>query len=143
MSGPKKRKNIPAAIIKNNYRDKNQYLAELEIQEGDERLVPDSVFSCLDTEQNRFVDAVNIRHRLNEGLLKFGGHVDDGVRPFERGKGIGTQMVALARKECRNLGIERVLMVCNRDNIASVKTILENETEDNDEMMQRYWISLK
>ena len=62
---------------------------------------------------------MNIRHRLNEGLLATGGHIGDGVRPSERGKGYGTQMIALALDECRKMGIDRVLMCCDETNPAS------------------------
>ena len=57
-------------------------------------------------------------------------------------------MVALALEECRKLGIYRVLMVCDKDNIASAKTIqrnggvLENEIEEDGFLEQRYWITL-
>ena len=92
--------------------------------------------------------AVNIRHYLNERLLRNGGHIGDGVRPLERGKGIGTAMVGLALEECRKLGIDRVLMVCDSDNVASAKTIIrnggvmENEIEVDGFLEQRYWIDL-
>ena len=103
---------------------------------------------CLDKDRNIFVGAVNIRHYLNEGLLQTGGHIGDGIRPSERRKGYGTAMVALALEECRKLGIDRVLMCCDKDNIGSAKTIirnggvLENEVIEDDHLEQRYWIQL-
>lgn len=137
---------IPYAIQKNDYHDLEGYIANMDVKEGDGRLVPDSTFFCLDTERNRFVGAVNIRHRLNEGLLRTGGHIGDGIRPSERGRGYGTRMIALALDECDRLGIRRVLMCCDRDNRASARTIqknggvLENEVEDGGRWVQRYWI---
>lgn len=92
--------------------------------------------------------AVNIRHYLNDELIKTGGHIGDGVRPSERGKGYATAMIALALDECKKLGINKVLMCCDRDNIASVKSIvrnggvLENEVEEDGQFVQRYWITL-
>ena len=139
---------VPYAIVKNDYRDFDRYLAQLEVKEATDRLVPDSVFFCLDDETNRFVGAVNIRHRLNALLLRSGGHIGDGVRPSERRKGVATRMIAMALEECRRLGIERVLMVCDKDNIASARSIqknggvLENELDDGGTMIQRYWIDL-
>ena len=139
---------VPYAIVKNDYRDFDRYLAQLEVKEATDRLVPDSVFFCLDDETNRFVVAVNIRHRLNALLLRSGGHIGDGVRPSERRKGVATRMIAMALEECRRLGIERVLMVCDKDNIASARSIqknggvLENELDDGGTMIQRYWIDL-
>lgn len=55
---------------------------------------------------------------------------------------------------CRKEGMESVLITCDKNNIASAKTImanggiLENEVDDNNiisksGILQRYWISLK
>ena len=91
---------------------------------------------------------MNIRHYLNEALLRDGGHIGDGVRTSERRKGIATKMIGLALDECRKLGIDRVLMVCDKDNIGSAKSIinnggvLENEIIDGEVIEQRYWIEL-
>lgn len=140
---------IPYAIRRLDYRDFDRYLENLEIRDAGEGLVPDSTFFCLDEERDIFVGAVNIRHYLNEKLLLDGGHIGDGVLPEERGKGIATQMIAMALEECRKLGIERVLMVCDKDNIPSAKTIqrnggiLENEPVVDGVIQQRYWIDLK
>ena len=55
-------------------------------------------------------------------------------------------MIALALEECRRLGIGRVLMTCDKRNIASARTIqknggvLENEVDNDGEIVQRYWI---
>ena len=121
----------------------------LEVKDNSDGLVPDSTFFCLDVERDIMVGAVNIRHYLNDNLLHFGGHIGDGVRPSERRKGIATRMIALALEECRTLGIYMVLMVCNKDNIGSGKSIinnggiLENEIEADGSIVQRYWIDLK
>ena len=139
---------IPYSIRRNDYRDFEIYLNNLEVRTASDGLVPDSTFFCLDEDRDIFVGAVNIRHWLNDSLLLNGGHIGDGVRPSERGKGIGTKMIALALEECRRLGILRVLMVCDRNNIASARTIqknggiLENEVVVNGVVEQRYWIDL-
>lgn len=135
---------IPSAIRKTDYHDFDNYVAAIE--EIDNSIVPNSTFFCLDTERNIFVGAVNIRHYLNESLLLNGGHIGDGVRPSERRKGIATRMIALALQECKKLGIDKVLMVCNKKNIGSAKSIinnggiLENEVIVENGVEQRYWI---
>lgn len=140
---------IPLAIRKTDWRDFDAYAESIEVKEGDDRLVPDSTFFCLDTDRNIFVGAVNIRHRLNAGLLRSGGHIGDGIRPSERGKGLGTSMIALALEECDKLGIKDVLMCCDDDNIASARTIeknggvLENKVTYDDGTVRRYWIKRK
>ena len=137
---------IPWSIRKCDYHDFDRYLESLEVREPNGALVPDSTFFCLDTDRNRFVGAVNIRHRLNDFLLLGGGHIGDGIRPSERGKGFGTKMIALALEECDRLGIKKVLMCCDRDNAASARTIiknggvLENEILEDGVPVQRYWI---
>lgn len=139
---------VPYAIRKTDYHDFDSYLAHLDVTDPPNGLVPDSTFFCLDTDRNIIVGAVNIRHYLNESLLQNGGHIGDGVRPGERRKGIATKMIALALDECRKLGIDRVLMVCDRANVGSAKSIrnnggvLENEIVVDGTVEQRYWIDL-
>lgn len=138
---------IPYAIRKVDYHDYTIYVDSLEVEENKTNLVPDSTFFCLDEERNIFVGAVNIRHFLNDNLLKNGGHIGDGVRPSERRKGIATKMIGLALEECKKLEINKVLMVCDKNNIASAKSILnnrgilENEIEVDGIIEQRYWIN--
>ena len=140
---------IPYAIRRLDYHDFAYYCDNLEVKDASGGLVPDSTFFCLDEERNIIVGAVNIRHYLNEALLLNGGHIGDGVRPSERRKGIATRMIALALDECRKLGIEKVLMVCNKENIGSAKSIrnnggvLENEIVVDGVTEQRYWIELQ
>ena len=139
----------PWAIFKNDVRDFDTYLENLEISEPKDGKVPDSVFFLLDEERNILLGAVNIRHYLNDYLLQYGGHIGDGIRPSERRKGYATKIISLALIECKKLGIDKVLMVCDKSNIASAKSIinnggiLENEFVDEDgEINQRYWIQL-
>lgn len=139
---------VPYSIRRLDYRNFEHYLGNLELKAACRDLVPDSTFFCLDEERDMFVGAVNIRHKLNEALLRNGGHIGDGVRPSERRKGIATAMIGLALGECGKLGIRRVLMVCDKDNVASAKSIrnnggvLENEILVDGVTEQRYWIEL-
>lgn len=139
---------IPWAIRKVDYHDFDAYLKSLEESEPKEGYVPASTFFVYDRERDILVGAVDIRHSLNEALLLDGGHIGDGVRPSERRKGYATAMIALALDECRKLGIEKVLMVCNQENTGSAKSIrnnggvLENEINVEGETVQRYWIQL-
>ena len=139
----------PYAIRRLDYRDFDNYLENLERKEESDGLVPDSVFFCLDCDRNIFVGAVDVRHYLNENLSVTGGHIGDGVRPSERRKGYATAMIGLALDECRKLGLTRVLMTCDKDNIGSAKSIinnggvLENEVINEEGVPeQRYWIEL-
>ena len=137
----------PWSIFKNDYHDFDIYLNNLEVK-NDDTLVPDSTFFCLDLDLNVFVGAVNIRHYLNDYLFNYGGHIGDGIRPSKRNMGYGSKMIALALDECRKLKTDKVLMVCNKNNIASRKTILknggvlDNEVELDNDIFERYWIKV-
>ena len=140
----------PWAIFKNDYHDFDYYLENLEHKEPKEGKVPDSVFFLLDEERNILLGAVNIRHYLNDYLLKYAGHIGDGIRPSERRKGYATEMIRLALLECKKLGIYKVLMVCDKDNVGSRKSIVSNGGVLEDEFVdekgkvnQRYWIELE
>ena len=109
--------------------------------------VPAHTFFLIETE--KILGAINIRHELNDYLLRYGGHIGYGIVPSERGKGLAAQMLAMALPIVKNLGISKVLITCDKTNPASAKTILknggilENEVQEKeDEITQRYWISL-
>lgn len=139
---------IPYAIRATDYHDFEKYMNSVEVKEPSANRVPDSTYFFLDEERNIFVGAINIRHYLNEALLLNGGHIGDGVRPSERRKGYATAMIGLALEECKKLGIDKVLMVCDKENIGSAKSIinnggvLENEVVVEGVTEQRYWITL-
>lgn len=111
--------------------------------------VPDSNYFFVN-DQDMIIGFVNIRHYLNDILLKIRGHIAYGIRPSMRGKGLSKKMLKLALEKAKENGIHRVLMVCDKSNIASAKTIianggiLENEVYDvtDHEIIQRYWIDL-
>ena len=139
---------VPYAIRRIDYKDFDYYAENLECKGDNPNQVEDSTFFCLDEDRDIVVGAVNIRHYLNEALLINGGHIGDGVRPSERGKGVATKMIGLALEECKKLGIYKVLMVCDKENTASAESImnnggvLENELEVEGVIEQRYWIDL-
>jgi predicted acetyltransferase len=141
----------PWIIFKNDCHNFDLYLSDILAQETliSDKYVPSSTYFLLDEENNKFIGALNLRHYLNDKLLFDGGHIGDGIRPSERKKGYATLMIKLALSIAKELGIKKVLMVCNKDNIGSKKSIihnggvLENEIIDEDgNIWQRYWITL-
>ena len=120
-------------------------LKEETVREG---LVPATTYIAISTNDDRLIGMIDIRHHLNDYLLNFGGHIGYSVRKSERQKGYATEILALALKECKEMGMKEILLTCDKDNIASAKTIisnggiLENEVEDGDTITQRYWINI-
>jgi predicted acetyltransferase len=96
------------------------------------------------------IGTCNLRHELNEFLENYGGHIGYSVRPSQQNKGYGTQILRLALEKARGLGIERVLVTCDDDNIASARVIEKNggkladivKTEYAEFPVRRYWIEL-
>ena len=111
-------------------------------------LVPADTYFMTDG-SDRIIGAVNIRHELNDYLFKFGGHIGYGVRPTERRKGYASTMLKLALQKCLKLNLTKVLVVCDKENPASARTIignsgvLENEILEGDRIRQRFWISIE
>jgi predicted acetyltransferase len=101
-------------------------------------------------EDDEFIGEAQLRHRLNQHLIKEGGHIGYGIRPACRRRGYGTMILALTLEQCRRLGIRRVLVTCLEDNIASARVIeanggvLENviDAPGGRGSLRRYWISL-
>ncbi|MTI65480.1 MAG: GNAT family N-acetyltransferase [Firmicutes bacterium] len=113
-----------------------------------EDLVPASTYLGISVKDGRLIGMIDIRHRLNDFLFNYGGHIGYSVRKSERQKGYATEMLSLALRKCLNLGMDRVLITCDKKNIASAKTIiknggeLENEVVEENEIIQRYWIKI-
>ncbi|MBQ8577555.1 MAG: GNAT family N-acetyltransferase [Clostridia bacterium] len=101
-------------------------------------------------EDDKVVGLIQIRHRFNDFLEKYAGHIGYCVCPGERRKGYAAQMLSLVLLECRRLGIFDVLVCCLEDNEASRRTILGNggvfESKvfepDSRRWIERYWIHL-
>ena len=130
------------------------YLALLDEQERGVDLPPDQVpstflFAFVD---QRIVGRVSIRHRLTDTLIHAGGHVGYVVVPEFRRRGYATAMLRLALDIARDrLGLDRVMISCDDDNIGSIRTIernggiLENVVVDprSRAPTRRYWIDTR
>ncbi|MCY7007930.1 GNAT family N-acetyltransferase [Fusobacterium simiae] len=129
-----------------------EWLKELEKRSSKdtvpEGLVPSSTYLGVREKDNYIVGMIDIRHYLNDFLLQTGGHIGCGVRKSERKKGYAKQMIKLALEKCKELKIEKVLITCNKNNIASEKSILScgGKLEDirnfDGKNYKRFWINL-
>jgi predicted acetyltransferase len=89
-----------------------------------------------------FLGRLDVRHHLTPALLLVGGHIGYVVRPSARGRGHATAMLAAALPYARALGIDRALLTCDVDNVASQRVIEANGGEfwDVAGPKRRYWV---
>ena len=116
----------------------------------DPELVPETFWWLV--EGDEFIGVASVRHELNENLLKVGGHIGYAIRPSKWRMGYGTLILKLVIEKAKELGIRKVLITCDSDNIPSKKIIeancgvLENEVEadiDGRHVKKlRYWIGI-
>ena len=98
----------------------------------------------------RILGTARLRHHLVPALEDFGGHIGYEVRPSERRCGYATHFLGEMLAKARQLGLRRVLVTCNNDNVASARVIQKNGGVLDSEsysprsrcITQRYWIEL-
>ena len=91
-----------------------------------------------------------LRHRITPELEIEGGHIGYDIRPSERRRGYGTRIFALTLQKARGLGLPRVLVTCDDDNVGSARVIERNGGRLQDRVIsphsgkpiRRYWIEL-
>ncbi|WP_239491040.1 GNAT family N-acetyltransferase [Luteitalea sp. TBR-22] len=97
----------------------------------------------------RVVGRVSLRHELTPALERVAGHIGYAVVPEFRRRGYATEMLRQALDLARmQLGLSRVLVTCDDDNIGSIRVIeknggvLENIIEGTElrAPKRRYWI---
>jgi predicted acetyltransferase len=100
--------------------------------------------------ERRIFGRSGLRHRLTPALEQIGGHIGYDVRPSERRKGYGSLILELTLEKAKNLGLRRVLITCDTDNIGSAKIIEKNGgklsaqefLDTTGKMISRYWIEI-
>jgi predicted acetyltransferase len=97
---------------------------------------------------DQLVGRASIRHRLNEWLARWGGHIGYVVVPEHRRRGYATEILRQSLIVAHSLGIDDVLVTCDVSNIGSAKVIeacggeLESVIDgpEGAERKRRYWI---
>lgn len=95
-----------------------------------------------------YIGTVDIRHRLNWHLEKWGGHVHFNIRPSLRGKGYGIKILKKAMPIINYLGIDKALITIDPKDKAAIRIVescgaeFEDETTATDRFpaMRRYWL---
>lgn len=108
--------------------------------------VPETVLWLV--KDNEFIGTLNIRHRLNWHLEKWGGHVNFIIRPSMRGKGFGKKILQKGMPYINHFGIDRALLTVDPDDKAAIKIVefcggkLEDVTNATDKFpaRRRYWL---
>lgn len=87
---------------------------------------------------------LNLRLRLNEGLLNYAGHIGYSIRPSERGKGYAKETLRQGLQVAKEKNIKRTLVTCSVNNPASRAVILANGglLDDVCNGVERYWIEV-
>ena len=73
--------------------------------------------------EGQVVGRVSIRHELNAFLAELGGHIGYAVRPGFRRRGYATSILRQSLTVASSLGLGRVLVTCDADNVGSAKVI--------------------
>ena len=115
--------------------------------------VPSTSYIAVRPSDGRIVGVIDLRHHIDHPVLSlWGGHIGYSVRPSERRKGYATEMLRQQLINAKELGLTRVMVTCDRYNIASERTIIANggvferevavEDDSRHEYVKRYWIKL-
>lgn len=102
-------------------------------------------------QDDKVIGMCNIRHCLNDALLQHGGHIGYSIAPSMRRLGHATSLLKEVIKIGKQWDIYPILITCNKENIASRKTIekcggrFENEfyNKETKETILRFWIGEK
>ena len=98
--------------------------------------------------RGRIVGMINVRYDLTEEMYRYLRHIGYCVRKSERQKGYAAEMLRLALKEAKKIGLDRVFLTVDSDKTALIATmkkngaVLENEVPYLGKITQRYWIEL-
>lgn len=108
--------------------------------------VPETVLWLV--KDGEYFGSVNIRHRLNWHLEKWGGHISFVLRPSMRGKGFGKKILQKAIPFANYLGIDKALLTVCPQNDPAIRVIefcggeFEDDSPETDQFpaRKRYWV---
>ena len=100
--------------------------------------------------EGQLVGRVSIRHELNPYLEQYAGHIGYGVRPGFRRRGYATDILRRSLTVAASVGLDRVLLTCDVDNVGSATVIercggvLENVVPgpEGSAAKRRYWVEI-
>ena len=112
--------------------------------------IPSYTYFYVREDDDKIIGMINIRLALTDFLREEIGHIGYSIRPTERRRGYGTQMLREALVFCQLIGLNDVIISCDKANIASAGVIkncggildAEFYSETFKEVLQRYKIIL-
>lgn len=99
---------------------------DIDIANVEKPRVPALTYFYVREEDDRIVGMINIRLALSDFLREEGGHIGYSVRPTERRKRYATDMLKAGVEVLNTIGINEALVSCDKENLASSGTILNN-----------------
>jgi len=102
--------------------------------------VPQTVFWLF--EDGKPIGISKMRHYLTEKLRIRGGHIGYAIIQEKRNKGFGKILLNKTLEEIKKIGVDKILITCDKHNNGSRKVIESNngKLEDIVENECRYWI---
>ena len=112
-------------------------------------VVPQQTY-WLANEAQTLLGEIRLRPHLTPPFEQHNGHIGYNIRPSQRNKGFATCQLALVLDEARQLGLTRVMLTIDGDNLASVRVIEKNGGKldwqriepETGELLSCYWVEL-
>lgn len=122
----------------------------IDIANVPEGKIPGLTYFFVREDDDRIIGMINIRLALNDFLRNEAGHIGYCIRPTERRKGYGTELLRAGIAVCRRVDMKKIIVTCDKINLGSAGVIrncggvLEAElySEAFGGQIQRYTIDL-
>jgi predicted acetyltransferase len=124
----------------------NEHVKGLNLPEG---WVPASTWWLVRNNQV-VIGTISLRHKLTPFLEAEGGHIVYKVHANERGRGYATYMLACIVDKAKEMELNRLLVICEKDKKASIKVAQKNGGIKGSEIISsiinkpivHYWIEI-